>query len=78
MFLLKDEIASSILDATVNRNSDKENGTIYPVTPTKELGSETSIKPTVSSILATIFVSFLVWNYTAVIDPPLMHFYFTR
>lgn len=27
-------------DATVNRNSDRENGTIYPVTPTKELNSD--------------------------------------
>lgn len=39
----------SISDATVNRNSDKENGTIYPVTPTKELGSDFSVKHHVSS-----------------------------
>ncbi|XP_031622121.1 hybrid signal transduction histidine kinase A-like [Contarinia nasturtii] len=31
-------------DATTNRNSDKENGTIYPVTPTKELNNDTSVK----------------------------------
>lgn len=37
-----------IADATVNRNSDKENATIYPVTPTKELGSDISIKNHVS------------------------------
>lgn len=28
------------VDATVNRNSDRENGAIYPVTPTKELNSD--------------------------------------
>lgn len=30
------------VDATVNRNSDRENGTIYPVTPTKELNGDFS------------------------------------
>lgn len=42
-------------DATVNRNSDKENGTIYPVTPTKELGSDFSTKHHVCLIIACFF-----------------------
>lgn len=38
------------LDATINRNSDKENGTIYPVTPTKELGNDITMKHHVSQM----------------------------
>lgn len=37
-------------DAAVNRNSDKENGTIYPVTPTKELGNDLTMKHYVSQM----------------------------
>lgn len=39
-----------VLDATINRNSDKENGTTYPVTPTKELGNDITVKHHVSGI----------------------------
>ncbi|XP_055317396.1 probable cyclin-dependent serine/threonine-protein kinase DDB_G0292550 isoform X2 [Sitodiplosis mosellana] len=39
-----DDATNNNIDATVNRNSDKENGTIYPVTPTKELGNDITIK----------------------------------
>lgn len=53
--LKKNIIFLNILDAAVNRNSDKENGTIYPVTPTKELGSDISVKHHVSSDSIPIF-----------------------
>lgn len=39
---------NTIPDATVNRNSDKENGTTYTVTPTKDPSNNSSAKQTVS------------------------------
>lgn len=47
-------------DATVNRNSDRENGTIYPVTPTKELNSDFSTSKHVSLIALKYALS--IWT----------------
>lgn len=48
-----------ISDATVNRNSDKENGTIYPVTPTKELVNDIGTKHHVRQIYAILPLPFI-------------------